>query len=162
MTMKLPLLAATAATAAALFALPADAQRAAASEPKVNQLIVFGNDPCPKSSFDEIVVCARRPEGDRYRIPENLRDLGRPQSQSWTNRAIELSYEGRTGVGSCSAVGPGGATGCLNKIINQARAEREGRDEVSWNALIEEARRERLSRIDAQSEAIEREQAEPR
>jgi len=40
------------------------------SEEKVNQLIVFGNDPCPASSGNEITVCARKGEEERFRIPE--------------------------------------------------------------------------------------------
>ena len=161
----------TAAAVAALFAAaPASAQsagQAAAAAPagpddvRVNQLIVYGTDPCPVSA-DEITVCARRPESDRYRIPEPLRDREGPASNSWTNRALELQYVGRTGIQSCSTVGPGGATGCLMQLINQARAERQGADEVDWNAMIEQARQERLGKIDEQSEAIEREQSKPR
>ena len=128
---------------------------------KVNQLIVYGNDPCPKTA-DEITVCARRPEQDRYRIPAPLRGREGPASESWANRATELQYVGRTGIQSCSPVGAGGATGCLAQLINQARAEREGADQVDWNAMIEQARQERLGRIDADSEAIEREQSQPR
>jgi hypothetical protein len=30
---------------------------------------------------------------------------------------------GRTGINSCSPVGPAGFTGCLNQVIKQARAE---------------------------------------
>jgi hypothetical protein len=40
---------------------------------------------------------------------------------------------------------------------DQAKAEREGRDSVNWNRLIEQARQERLGRIDAEAEAIENE-----
>lgn len=129
---------------------------------KVNQLIVYGEDPCPQSTEDEITVCARRPENDRYRIPAPLRDADRPANTSWAVRATELQYVGRTGIQSCSPVGPGGATGCLSQFINQARAERQNADEVNWNALVERARQERLGRIDAESEAIDREQREPR
>ncbi len=129
---------------------------------KVNQLIVYGEDPCPQSTQDEITVCARRPENDRYRIPAPLRDADRSENTSWATRALELQYVGRTGIQSCSPVGPGGATGCLSQFINQARAERQNADEVDWNALVERARQERLGRIDAESEAVEREQREPR
>jgi ubiquinone biosynthesis monooxygenase Coq7 len=111
----------------------------------------------PASSEDEIIVCARRPENDRFRIPAPLRDDGAPAANSWANRATELQYVGRQGIGSCSPVGPGGASGCLVQFINQARAERGGGDQVNWNALIEQARRDRLGRIDADSEEIERE-----
>ena len=129
---------------------------------RVNQLIVYGTDPCPASTEDEIIVCARRPENDRFRIPAPLRETPGPASNAWANRASELQYVGRGGIGSCSPVGPGGATGCLLQFINQARAERRGGDEINWNALIEQARQQRLGRIDAESEEIEREQSQPR
>ena len=53
----------------ALFAAPAPALAQADGE-KVNQLIVYGDDPCPQSSADQITVCARKGESERYRIPE--------------------------------------------------------------------------------------------
>src|SRR5688572_1834645 len=57
-------------------------------DPRVNQLIIYGDDPCPQSTNEEIIVCARLPENDRYRIPPNLRDNSEdPASQSWANRA---------------------------------------------------------------------------
>ena len=62
-----------AAIAAAFLAAPAAAQAPAAAEEKISQVIVYGNDPCPSGGADEIVVCARKPEGERYRIPERLR-----------------------------------------------------------------------------------------
>lgn len=129
---------------------------------RVNQLIIYGDDSCPPSTNEQINVCAKLPEGDRYRIPENLRTSDDPQSNSWYNRAIELSYVGRTGTDSCSPVGPGGQTGCFNQLVAQARAERRGADAVNWNALIEQARQERLGRIDAEAEAVEAEANEPR
>lgn len=125
---------------------------------KVDQRIIYGDEPCPQSTDETIIVCARKPESDRYRIPENLRDNpNAPGNQAWTNRAIELSYAGRSGTDSCSTAGAGGFTGCLQQIINTARAEYAQRDEINWNRLIEEARQERLGKIDEQSEAIERE-----
>ena len=123
---------------------------------RVNQLIIYGDDPCPQSTEQEIVICVKRPNDDRYRIPENLRDNPNARvNQPWAARAEEMTYMGRTGIGSCSAAGPGGATGCLTQLINQARAERANSDQVNWARLIDEARQERLARIDAESEAIE-------
>lgn len=150
--MKLPL----ALSAVLLAAMPAAAQQGAAGpgDPQVNQLIVYGDDPCPQSTEDTITVCARKPEGDRYRIPENLRDdPNNPVNQSWANRATELQYVGRTGIGSCSTVGPGGFVGCFSDIVRAAKAERATRDTVNWNRLIEDARQERLSHIDEQAAA---------
>jgi hypothetical protein len=142
--------------------VPAPEAAAAAptgAEPRVNQLIIYGEDPCPPGNNDEIIVCARLPEGDRFRIPPNLRDNPNdPANNSWANRALELSYAGRTGTDSCSTVGGGGFTGCFNQLVRQARAERAGRDEVNWNQLIEAARRERMRRIDnAEVEDLEAE-----
>lgn len=133
----------------------ASAQPASAS-PRVNQLIVYGNDKCPESTDEVITVCAHKPEGERYRIPENLRDVDREnRSQSWTSRVDELQYVGKGGIGSCSAVGPGGIIGCWDQLMRQARAERAAGDGTDWDALIEKARQERLGRIDADSEAID-------
>lgn len=154
--MKPLVLAAALMAAAPALAQPA-APSASAAEPKVNQLIIYGEDSCKESTQEEIVVCVRLPEAERYRIPENLRELDQAQARSWADRATEITYLGRSGAGSCSPVGPGGFIGCLTEVIKTAAAEREDRDSVNWNRLIEEARRERLGRIDEESEAIERE-----
>lgn len=150
------------AAAAALLAAPAFAQEAplaAQGGERINQLIVYGDDPCPPSTDEEITVCARKPDSERYRIPEDLRDdPNDPRNQTWSERATELQYVGRTGIGSCSPVGPGGASGCFNEIVRQARAERENSDSVNWDRLIEEARQERLGRIDAEAAEIEAEE----
>ena len=149
--------------AAAFAAVPAGAQDAppAAADARVNQLIVYGEDRCPPSTDEEIIVCARLPEVERYRIPEPLRpNPNEPGSRSWADRAVELSYVGRGGIGSCSPVGAGGFIGCHNQLVQQARAERRGGDGIRWGALIEEARQDRLRRIDRDAAEIERAQSE--
>ena len=90
------------------------------------EVIVYGNDPCPKSSGDEIVVCARRPEADRYRIPKALReDKARRTQTSWAARAAELDEANRAArPDSCSPVGSFGQTGCAAQALRQWRAER--------------------------------------
>ena len=91
-------------------------------------LAVFGNDPCPKGVGDEIVVCARLPESERYRIPKRLRDekkLARPD-QSWVSRVRDIEETGRDGrPNSCSAVGSNGQSGCWQKFMRDARAQKE-------------------------------------
>jgi hypothetical protein len=112
----------TAAALAAGLAAPAAAQ-----QDRISRVIVYGNDPCPRGAGGEdIVVCARKPETERYRIPKELRDAPStdPASQSWAERAQSLEYVGRTGIQSCSTVGPGGWTGCFAKMLSEARAER--------------------------------------
>ena len=38
-------------------------------DPRIRGVVVYGDDPCPQSTADEVVVCARRPDDERYRIP---------------------------------------------------------------------------------------------
>ena len=148
--------------AAALAAAPAAAQDASQSPPapeteaRVNQLIVYGEDSCPPSNEEEIIVCARLPEEERFRIPPPLRDRPNdPSNRSWRDRAIELSYVGRGGIGSCSPAGSGGFIGCHNQLVTRARAERAASRDINWARLVEEARRERGRRIDREAAAIE-------
>lgn len=141
--------------AAALVATPASAQDNAGD--KVSQVIVYGDDACPQSANDEeIVVCARMPEGERYRIPEMFRnDPNKPSEQAWTNRVVALERAGAFGTDSCSPAGMGGFTGCTRNLINRAYAEKRQQDNVDWAKLTAEERQKRLDRIDAEAEAIE-------
>ena len=117
----LPLAATAALTGGlAMLAAPAAAQNA----DSISEIIVYGSDPCPRSTDDEVVVCARKPESERYRIPERFRTGGPRQTrEAWANRARALETVGATGINSCSPVGPAGFTGCLTQVIKQARAE---------------------------------------
>ena len=123
------------ATAALVLPMLAAPQPALAQ--RVNEIVVYGTDPCPRSTDDEVVVCARKPEAERYRIPERLREGGSLQSrQAWANRAIAFETYGRTGINSCSPVGPAGHTGCSQQLINQAFKER--REETQASTAPEE------------------------
>lgn len=123
---------------------------------KINLVIVYGDDACPQSRGDDIVVCARKGEEERYRIPEPLRgDPNKPSNQAWGERVRSMEYVGRQGTESCSPVGGGGATGCFAQLSRLAKAERQQADNASWKDLVEAERARRLSTIDADSEAIE-------
>jgi hypothetical protein len=90
-------------------------------------LIVYGNDPCPRATADnEAVVCARRPEGERYRIPAPLRRRpDRPSEVSWASRVEGLDDASRPmRPNSCSVVGSYGQSGCTQAMIRQWYAER--------------------------------------
>ena len=105
-----------AATVASGLAVPATPAVAQAGQTTV---IIYGNDPCPREA-----ICIRAPESQRYRIPENLRPSGTPQQrESWAKKSKVITTVGDTGTGSCSAVGPGGHTGCLIQSINQAKSQ---------------------------------------
>jgi hypothetical protein len=121
MTRLMITLAATTAAAAGFAALPTPA----VAQNAIAEIIVYGNDPCPRSTDDRVVVCARRPETERYRIAEQYRPSGtRQQQESWAFRSQVLETVGDTGINSCSPVGPGGHTGCLTQVIQQAREQR--------------------------------------
>jgi hypothetical protein len=130
MTRLMIALSGSAAILAGVAALPAPAEAQANS---VSEIIVYGNDPCPRSTDDQVVVCARRPETERYRLPEKYRPSGtRQQKEAWANKARSLETVGSTGINSCSPVGPAGFTGCLTQVIKQARQEnRERSQEVA-------------------------------
>jgi len=100
---------------------PADAQAN-----RRGQIIVYGNDPCPRQADDEVVVCVRRPAEERYRIPQAYRPSGdRQQGQAWVRQSQELRTVGATGINSCSNVGPAYYTGCLAQEIRQNEKEYE-------------------------------------
>ena len=104
----------------AALSAPASAQKS----DHISEIIVYGTDPCPRSTDDEVVVCARKPETERYRIPEKFRPSGPRQTrEAWANKARAFETVGNTGINSCSPVGPAGFTGCLTQVINQARGE---------------------------------------
>lgn len=148
------ILSATLLLAGATFAGPALAQNEAGD--RVNQLVIYGDDPCPQSTDGEIVVCARKAESDRYRIPETLRDNPNDaKNESWSQRVRSYEYVGKTGTQSCSPSGAGGFTGCTQRLLQQAYAEKGQDDTVNWGKLIEEERQKRLARIDGEAEAVE-------
>ncbi len=139
----LPLLAA----AATLLAVPAAAQDAGGD--KVRMVILYGDDPAPEAQGDEIVVVARLPENDRFRIPETLRFSDDPANMAWARRVERLDLVGKSGTMSCSTVGAGGFTGCTQQLINAFYADKRDGADVRFSELISAARAERLSTIDA-------------
>lgn len=113
-----------------LLTAPVAAQESLAEPPppRITTLVVYGEDACPRSKDDEIVVCARQPESDRYRIPKALRKKRNADeaAQSWVERARTLDMVSKKGLpNSCSPHGSGGQTGCMRLFLEAARAERE-------------------------------------
>jgi len=143
--------------AALLFGITTLAGPAAAQDTgeRVNQLIVYGDDPCPPSTGDQITVCARKDESERYRIPEVLRGTDSPENDAWNNRVLAYETVGKYGSLSCSPAGSGGWTGCLNQMIETAYAEKESDPSLRFSELIAEERAKRLSTIDEEAAATQ-------
>jgi hypothetical protein len=133
-TLLLALVTLAVAASAAPAQPPADEPPPANPE-TVSTLVVYGNDPCPRSTSDEIIVCAREPESERYRIPKRFRGKkpkNAPAVEAWNNTVRQLDYVSRAGLpDSCSPVGSGGFTGCYQQFIARARAERRAAQEDS-------------------------------
>ena len=152
-------------TAPLAFAGPAAAQETGGD--RINMVIAYDEDECPEAQGDEIVICEILVEAERYRIPEGLRTSDSPQNRAWTRRVEQYKMIGAFGTMSCDPAGAGGFTGCTQQMIDAAYADRSESSRVRFAQLIEQARAERLSTIDADAaeeqarvEQIEREYME--
>ena len=113
-------------TALVAAAAPALAQDdAPTSRLRESQIEVYGQDPCPQSTDEEIVVCHRRPEEERYRIPAPLRHSTQRTEQAWGARVETMDEVSRQVLpNSCSVVGSYGQSGCQQAFIRQWYASR--------------------------------------
>lgn len=137
-------------------ALPFLATAQDAPGERVNQLIVYGDDPCPQSQSGEITVCARKDESERFRIPQALRESGDLQkNEAWNNKVLAYETVGSAGINSCSPVGAGGWTGCSQKLIANAFAEKAQSSDVRFSELIAAEREKRLATTDAEAAATQ-------
>ncbi len=96
------------------------------SADRLVSLTVYGDEPCPAGASNEIVVCARAPESERYRIPRALRTVkSAPPARAWASRVHVLEDAARASrPNSCSPVGTGGQTGCFAHALERWFAER--------------------------------------
>lgn len=147
------------AATAFMLSMSAQAQQAegpSVPDEKINQLIVYGDDACPESKGDEIVVCARMDEADRYRIPTSLRtDPNDSRNQATSERIKAYEYVGASGTMSCSPSGAGGFTGCGLAEINKAYAEKAQDPGITFGRLIAAERAKRMAGIDAEAAEVE-------
>jgi hypothetical protein len=82
---------------------------------------------------DDITVCGRRNRGDGYRVPpppDGFDPGGTVDSVSRErHRMLDV---GAVGTQSCSAVGPGGWTGCVFNDWRRADEQWAGRNHGHW------------------------------
>jgi len=101
------------------------------SAPVNGVLTLFGNERCPTNAQgEEIVICVRRSAREQYRVPKELREFAvTPENESWAAKAQGTlgTGVGANSIGSCSTVGPGGATGCFGQRVREARRENKER-----------------------------------
>lgn len=101
---------------------------------RLSVLVTFGDEECPEpDGDDEIVVCAQKPESERYRIPKELRQKTEEEQaidHSWTSTVALHEDAARAGrPNSCSVNGTNGFTGCQSALMRQWFAERRELDD---------------------------------
>jgi len=120
------------ATGSMLIVAPAKSEEPNSTTDAVERwsvLITYGEDDCPESTEGEIVVCARQPEAERYRIPKAVREKDKEDkaqyAMSWTAQFQNHEDDARLGrPNSCSAVGSNGFTGCQAAFLRDWFAQR--------------------------------------
>lgn len=109
------------------------ASAASSREAPVNGvLFLYGDkEKCPvDANGNEVTVCVRRPAGERFRIPKEIRPESiKPEYQSWANRSDSILETGSTGIGSCTPVGAG-SSGCIVQQFRRARGDNKARKEA--------------------------------
>ncbi len=120
----LPFVAAFALAAPAI--AHADSSLAQSGQPpqRTSVLYTYGDEPCPEPAGDEIIVCAQRPESERYRVPKELREELKDDAPagggSWASKVEGYDNIARaTRPNSCSPVGSYGFTGCASAALRQ-------------------------------------------
>ncbi|MCA1956728.1 hypothetical protein [Zymomonas sp.] len=109
---------------------------AVAPSERVISLVVYGQDQCPKGKGDEIVICARKPESERYRLPKRFRDQPKQKfaNSAWGAKVADLERTTSTGIPtSCTTSGSNGISGCYHQFIMDAIAEREQRKHTKYD-----------------------------
>ena len=84
-----------------------------------------------RPSKDDIIVCANRNHRSPFRLPEDDAPFDPyGETKSVMNERVGWAAEGDVGTQSCSAVGPGGWTGCMVK------GWKESRDQTQWGKNV--------------------------
>jgi len=124
------------ALAALALGSPASAQDQTTPAPsadgaeRISILITYGDEECPETTSDEIVVCAQEPESERYRVPKPLREVAEDEQASrgsaWGAAVEEYDETVASALrpNGCSPVGSNGYTGCMARAMREWFAER--------------------------------------
>jgi len=110
---------------------PASAQEAVGAADRYRELTsVAPRQRCAAggAAGDEIVVCGRRRDNLRYRLPPSGPTPGTRAGQSVGGERFALQqYRSEGGSGSCSTVGPNGSSGCQAKAFRESLEASGGR-----------------------------------
>lgn len=90
---------------------------------------IYGNEKCPSSNGQQIVVCHHHDAQEQFRIPKDLRDQ-EPAPQAGGGNANAMNAQATTGgtgvqINSCNAIGGGVNAGCTKKGIDAWKAQQQ-------------------------------------
>ncbi len=87
---------------------------------------IYGNDRCPSSNGQDIVVCVRHKDSERYRIPQTLREQAPSPQAAGNNGLAAMQSTGASGVqiNSCNTIGAGVAVGCTKQAADAWAAQK--------------------------------------
>ncbi len=113
-----------------LLAAPASADKPKPAEGQRIPLDSWRPEVCPEASKPgEVVVCGRPRSEPPPTVPAAPPEVGDRKTDVQAEREALVEH-GRTGPSSCSAIGPGGESGCLVQQWQRARKTREKEEEV--------------------------------
>lgn len=118
--------------------LPALVQTAGTPPKRERYIQVREGERCPRSDNpDEVIVCGVENENERFRIPERFREALPEDATTGIARVTEVQNISNEGINSCSAIGPGGFTGCLSEEIRAAAAQRR-REQAARDRAVDD------------------------
>ena len=106
---------------AGLSATPAAAQQA-------DRVIdTYGDEKCPSSNGQEIVVCRHHDIQEKYRIPKDLREQAPSPQAAGNNGLAAMQSTGGTGVqiNGCNSIGASVAVGCVKQEADAWKAAQQ-------------------------------------
>ncbi len=106
------------------FGIAGLATQPAAAQQADRVIDTYGNEKCPSSNGQEIVVCRNHPADEKYRIPKELREQAPSPQAAGNNGLAAMSSTGATGVqiNSCNSIGAGVAVGCVKQEADAWKA----------------------------------------
>ena len=89
-------------------------------------LDIYGDEKCPSSNGEQIVVCRHHDIKEKYRIPKDLRDQESVPQAVQNNGLAAVNSTGGTGVqiNSCNSIGAGVSAGCTKQEVDNWAAQK--------------------------------------
>jgi hypothetical protein len=109
-----------------LLATPATAEDSMETYRELTRTVQKRSDCLAAANPDEIVVCGRKQQNLRYRLPSTGPKPGSASARTVAEERFALQrYREEGGSGSCTTVGPNGLMGCVMKELREEQERGE-------------------------------------